>query len=78
MRTPAEGCWHWYLPGGSSLPPRLVVGEDVLLVEAEKYHDLLFLWVYTLVRCQEGKTQKSANVRALPRGGSIPQRRPFS
>ena len=29
-------------------PPRLIAGEDVLLAEAEKYHDLLFLWVYTL------------------------------
>ena len=30
---------------------------------------IFFLWVYRLVRCQEGKTQKSANVRELPRGG---------
>ena len=45
------------------------MGEDVLLAEAEKYHDLLFLWVYSLVHRQEGKIQKSANVRALPRGG---------
>ena len=26
-----------------------------MLAEAEKYHDLFFLWVYTLVRPQEGK-----------------------
>ena len=55
----------------------LRVGEDVLLVEAEKYHDLLFLWVYMLVRRHEGKTQKLAEVRALPRGGGVPYCWPF-
>jgi hypothetical protein len=47
------------------------MGEDVLLAESEKYHDLIFLWVYSLVRPQEGKTLKLANVTALPRGGGI-------
>ena len=41
---------------GIHLTQRLITGEDVLLAEAEKYHDLIFLWVYTLVRPQEGKT----------------------
>jgi hypothetical protein len=35
-------------------PPRLIAGEDVLLAEAEKYHDLLFLWVYTLPSASPG------------------------
>ena len=53
------------------------MGEDVLLAEVEKYHDLIFLWVYTLVHHQEGKIKKSANVVALPRGGGMPLRWPF-
>ncbi len=60
-----------------SLSPRLFAGEDVLLVEAEKYHDTIFYGFYTLVHRQEGENQNLADVRALPRGGGMPQRRPF-
>ncbi len=40
-----------------SLSPRLFAGEDVLLVEAEKYHDTIFYGFYTLVHRQEGENQ---------------------
>jgi hypothetical protein len=46
--------------------------------EAEKYHDLYFFGVCTLLHRQEGETQKSADVAALPGGGGMPLRRPFN
>ncbi len=41
-------------------------------MEAEKYHDSLFLWVCAPVRGREGKTKKLANIVALPGGGDMP------
>ena len=45
-----------------------MAGEDDLLAETKKYHDLSFLWVYTLGRCREGGNFTSADVAChLPR-----------
>ncbi len=71
VRTPAEGCWRYYSPGGRSFPLRLIAGEDDMLAESEKYHDQLFLWVCMLVCRQEGIAKKLANVRAVPGGGGM-------
>ncbi len=38
----------------------------------KKYHCVIF--VYTMLRCQEGKIKKSANEAALPGGGGMPLR----
>ena len=61
----------------NEFPPETYQGRDDLSVEAEKYHDLLFLWVCMQVRCQEGKPEKLANVVALLGGVGMPLRQPF-
>ena len=41
------------------------------MAEAEKYHDLLFFWVCTMLRGGEREIEKLANVKALPGGGGM-------